>query len=214
MRIPSKTCFFSLWEAGVLGNRTRLWRDPRLAFVEGFGHLGLMDIGFRELRRPGTAGAGAWCKAQYGTFWDTVHEWQKAGRNFIMDDGAPDQYRTLQGEVCRTHEGMVGFLSLGSKLPMRPDMAAGNMKHYSYAATLRLLEIYMDPPSRDDLDMIFELFPDAAIEFTCFTVKCGVFKRNTLFWEVRNYILWLPLFTLASVLEIFHSSLMTGTLNV
>lgn len=187
MKIPSKTQFFSLWEAGVLGNRTRIWRDPHQAFIEGFGHLRLNSIGFREIRRPGTVGAGAWTKAYYHDFWQIVQEWHKAGRNFIMDDGAPDQYRTLQGELCRTYEGMKGYLSVGSKLPMRPDMAAGNMRDYSYLATLSLLNRYMDPSSRDDVDILFELYPDAAIEFTCFTVPCGIFRRNTIFWETRDY---------------------------
>lgn len=105
-----------------------------------------------------------------------------------MDDGAPDHKRTLQGEVCRTERGLQGFLEIGGHLPMRQAMAAGLMKHYGYLQTKLLLDRYMDPSSRDDLDALLERYPDAAIEFTCFSVNAGVFpNRNCIFWEVRNY---------------------------
>ena len=54
MQIRSKAEFFRLWEAGVLGNRTNLWRDPQDAYDSG-----APEIGFREI---GRAGGGAWEK--------------------------------------------------------------------------------------------------------------------------------------------------------
>jgi hypothetical protein len=46
----------------------------------------------------------------------------------------------------------------------------------------------MDPSSRDDLDALFDLYPDAAVEFACFPHNLGIFPhRNTVIWEVRNY---------------------------
>jgi hypothetical protein len=183
MKIRSKRQFFEMWEAGLLGNRTRLWRDPEVC-VRECTELGIHQVGFRQI---GRTGGGKWQKAPLSEVHEVAAKWHAEGRDFIMDDGAPDEYRTLQGELCRTERGLEGFLSLGSKLPMRPDMVAGNMKSYSGAAVHVLLNQYMDPPSRDDVDAILELFPDAAIEFTCFSVTCGVLRRNTLFWEVRDY---------------------------
>jgi hypothetical protein len=106
-----------------------------------------------------------------------------------MDDGAPDDCRTIQGEICRVpHLGLTGYLDTVGKLPMRPAMAAGHMRHCSALTTLSLCDRYMDPSSRDDLDILLELYPDATIEFSCFGRNVGVFPhRNTLFWEVRNY---------------------------
>lgn len=186
MRIRNKVEFFALWEAGCLGNRTRLWRNPQEAFewARANNHQG---IGFREIRTGG-AGAGKWEKVPWCKVLETARRWQAEGRNFIMDDGAPDEYRTLQGEICRTTRGMEGFLEIGGKLPMRPAMAAGLMKHYTYLQTVLLLNKYMDPSSRDDVDAIFDLYPDAAIEFTCFSVDAGIIPgRNTIFWETRDY---------------------------
>jgi hypothetical protein len=203
MEIRSKRQFFAMWEAGVLGNRTRLWRDPEEAFRwganqdisksikatrKGSASFPGTEIGFRELRKPGTSGAGAWEKVPWPLVPETAKRWRKAGREFIMDDGCPDQYRTLQGEVVRTERGLEGFLETEGKLPMRPAMAAGHMKHRSYLETRLLLERYMDPSSRDDLDSILEMFPDHAVEFSCFSVNVGIFPhRNTIFWEVRRY---------------------------
>ena len=184
MKIRNKREFFELWEKGLLGNRTRLWRDPGKAFKDAV-ELGIPRVGFRQI---GKAGGGAWEAVPTSQVLECAQRWQDAGRSFILDDGAPDEYRTLQGEVCRTYRGLEGYLEIGGKLPMRQAMAAGLLKSYSPVQVRVLLEQYMDPSSRDDLDAIFELYPDATVEFTCFSRDAGVFpNRNTLFWEVRDY---------------------------
>lgn len=176
-----------MWMEGLLGNRTRLWKDP-FQCLEDAKRLGIKEIGFREVRPAGTAGSGKWQKVPIEDLLITCIQWKDEGRNFLLDDGAPDQYRVLQGEVCRTHRGMEGYLDTISKLPMRPAMAAGHMRHCSYATTIALLNKFMDPNSRADLDALLELYPDAAVEFSTFSVNVGIFPhRNTLFWETRNY---------------------------
>lgn len=182
MVIKTKAQFFILWEAGCLGNRTRLWRNPHEAY--SWAKANNHEVGFRQI---GSAGGGKWEKVPWYKVLYTADKWRREGRKFIMDDGAPDEYRTLQGELCRTPKGMEGFLEVGGGLPMRPAMAAGLMKPYGYVQTLVLLGRYMDPPSRDDVDAIFDLYPDATIEFSCFSVNAGVYNRNTIFWEVRDY---------------------------
>src|SRR4029077_18521827 len=66
MRVTSKRAFFDAWEAGVLGNRTRLWRDPAAAYASQ-----APEIGFRELRAYGTSGAGAWEKVTRALVFET-----------------------------------------------------------------------------------------------------------------------------------------------
>lgn len=192
MIIRNKAEFFRLWEAGVLGNRTQIWHDPYLAWSWGFEtsisrHLGpdFPRIGFRQI---GISGGGKWEKVSYQKVFKTAEQWTKEGRKFIMDDGAPDEHRTLQGEICRTYRGLEGYLDRISKIPMRPAMAAGHMRHCSGSVVHALLDCYMDPNSRDDLFALLDLFPDATIEFSCFSVDVGIFpNRNTLFWETRDY---------------------------
>jgi hypothetical protein len=177
-----------MWEQGLLGNRTRLWRSPWDAFYwgsqQGKGKL-LPEIGFREI---GKSGGGKWEKVPWNAVLRTATQWKEEGRNFIMDDGAPDWCRTLQGEICRTFRGLEGYLDTTAKLPMRAAMAAGHMRPCGYLTCLVLLDRYMDASSRDDLDALLELFPDATVEFSCFGIDVGIFPgRNTLFWETRNY---------------------------
>lgn len=195
MEIKSKAQFFEMWEAGLLGNRTRLWRDPNDAYqwaVEQRAKSSnrfwqLSDkpiIGFREL---GRAGGGAWEVVPWRFVHVTAERWNGAHRRFIMDDGAPEEKTTLKGEVCRTVRGLESYLTT-AKLSMRAAMREGRMKPYGNLATKVALDTFMDPASRDDLEILLELYPDATIEFSCFSVDVGVIpNRNTLFWEVRNY---------------------------
>jgi len=182
MKILSKTQFFSAWEAGVLGNRTRLWRRPE----DAASALGAPKIGFREL---GKTGGGKWQLVDQSQAMETAAQWIREGRNFIMDDSVPNERSTMQGEVCRTHRGLESFLAVGRGLPpMRTSIAQGLHRPYGYVATKAILDQYMDPSSRDDLDMLLELYPNATIELTCFDVEVGnIPHRRVMFWEVRDY---------------------------
>lgn len=183
MKITSKAEFFRLWEAGVLGNRTRLWRDPIQCWMDCC-QFDILEVGFREL---GKAGGGHWEKVHFTKVMETAAAWKQAGHNFVMDDGAPDDKRTLCGEVCRTYRGLEGILGV-VQCPMRIAMQRGLLLPRSYATVNALLDRYMDASSRDDLEALLELYPDATVEFSCFTVNVGIFPaRNTIFWETRDY---------------------------
>lgn len=187
MIVKNKAEFFKLWMEGVLGNRTRLWKDPFQALEEA-RKFGIKEIGFREVRQAGTAGAGKWEKVDRELILPTALRWKGEGRKFLMDDACPNEKIIFQGEVCRTYRGLEGFLDTTGHMPMRPAMAAGNMKHYSPAATIHLIEKFMDASSQEDLWALLDLYPDAAVEFSTFSVNVGIFPhRNTLFWETRNY---------------------------
>lgn len=202
MIIRSKKEFFDLWKAGVLGNRTLLSEDLDEALSWNTKH-----IGFREI---GKAGGGKWELATRDDAPKVFAQWKSEYRQFIMDGGVPNDKSTMQGEVCRTELGLQSFLCVRDELmqryyveafdgtelvlalpglpPMRRTIAAGWHRHRHYLETRMLLARYMDPSSRDDLDMLLEQYPDATVEFTCFSVNVGVFPhRNTIFWEVRNY---------------------------
>ncbi len=46
----------------------------------------------------------------------------------------------------------------------------------------------LDPSSRDDLEALLELYPDATVELTSYDVDVGVLPyRNTIVGEVRHY---------------------------
>lgn len=188
VEINNKREFYKLWREGVLGNRTNLYDSfEEAAKAQAHKPWDKQRYGFREI---GRSGGGKW---ELGTnFYDaklTADRWIKEGRKFIIDDSVPNHKSLMQGEVCRTEKGLQSFLAIGYGLkPMRLTMAAGLHKHRGYLETRLLLEKFMDASSRDDLDQLLELYPDSAIELTCFDIKVGHFpNRNTIFWETRNY---------------------------
>lgn len=185
MEIRSKKEFYKLWEDGVLGNKLRTWRDPVAAQASG-----VSLVGFRYADPKG--GGAPWWGICKGT--DIVTRFAEIvatgfdARYLVVCEAAPDDRGTIQGEVCRTYLGLRGYLGLTTGLRMRDAMAAGLLKNYGGAAVNVLLDRYMDPSSRDDLDQIMDRYPDATVEFTCYAVQVGAFPhRNTIFWEVRNY---------------------------
>jgi hypothetical protein len=179
--IDSKRKFYELWADGALGNRTQLFYTLDEAMASG-----VEKIGFRAMGR----GGGAWERASRRADVPEIYaRWKAAGRTFVMDDGVPNDKTRMQGELVRRHLGIEGFLAVGTSIPpMRQSIAAGMHRHYGYLETRVLLQQFMDPASRDDIDALFERYPDAAIEFACFSVNVGVIPgRNTMIWEVRNY---------------------------
>lgn len=206
MEIKTKREFFKLWKEGALGNRTLLSEDLREAMSWPTD-----KIGFRE---QGAAGGGAWELVDKPDAPQTYQRWISLGRKFTMDGSVPNDKTTMQGELCRTYKGIESFLCVRDEIedryeysgtngceyyfervlkdpglpPMRRTMANGWHRHRGYLETRVLLERYMDPSSRDDLDTLLDMYPDASIEFSCFSINTGVFPRkNTIFWEIRNY---------------------------
>jgi len=183
MKIRTKAEFFKLWEAGVLGNKLRTWRQWDDAVFEG-DTRGM--FGFREI---GKAGGGKFEIVPYGQIQLTAIRWDAEHRKFIICEAAPDHRGLIQGEVCRLvggYHGMLGFVRNGKR--MRDSIRDGDLKVVSGAQVTDLLNRFMDPASRDDLDALLDLYPDATVEFTCYEIPVGCIPgRSTIFWEVRNY---------------------------
>lgn len=182
MQITSKAEFYRLWEAGVLGNRPHLFRDPYDAYASGFPLIGFRQIG---------VGGGKWERVPHMDVLETARRWKNEGRKFIMDSGiypATDHDITLQGEICRTIHGLSGTLGFCAGYTMRAAMSAGLLIPRSPSEVITLLRDYMDSSSQDDVWNLLELYPDAVIEFSCFRKDVGIFPhRNTFIWEVRCY---------------------------
>lgn len=182
--IRTKREFFELWEGGFLGNRLRTWRDWREAHASGCS-----PVGFREI---GKAGGGKLDIVGHDQIQGMAEEWKRAGRSYMICEAAPDQHATIQGEICRTvgpwgggYAGLLGRVVNGRR--MRDSIAAGDLKPVTGLAAKVIIDTYMDPGSRDDLEALLEIYPDASVEFTCYTKNVGFLNRNTIFWEVRNY---------------------------
>jgi hypothetical protein len=180
VEIRSKIEFYRLMEADCLGNTLRNWRRPGDAWDSGASL-----VGFREM---GRAGGGVHSVVPRNRIHATFTEWVLAGRRFIMDEAAPDEDAQLQGEICRTVHGLQGLLGIRTKRRMRQAMGEGLLHPCSGVVVKALLDQFLDPSSRDDIDALFDLYPDATIEFASYPYYLGKLPaRNTIIWEVRNY---------------------------
>jgi hypothetical protein len=181
LEITSKAEFFRLWNAGALGYRLRTWDSYLdLAASDNIPPI----VGLRQI---GAAGGGAFWVGSTSEVCGQISDWQAAGRRFMICEAAPDEKGTIQGEVCRGLRGWEGYLGLSTGLRMRDAMARGLLLPRSGATVLALLDLYMSAPSRDDLDALLDLYPDATVEFTCYGDHNFDRGRNTIYWEVRNY---------------------------
>jgi hypothetical protein len=181
MKITSKSEFFRLWNAGALGFKLRTWETLEALQAEPNKPP---IVGFREV---GKAGGGKLEIEPVSEAPRIAAEWNAAGRRFMICEAAPDEMGTIQGEVCRTIRGLEGLLGFSNGLRMRDAIAAGLLKPRSASETLVLLRDYMSAPSRDDLEALLDLYPDATVEFTCYGSHDFERGRNTIFWEVRDY---------------------------
>lgn len=154
---------------------------------------GATRLGFREMGRAGGGKFEIFDQRNWGIAFSqivrsTAAQWTREGRIYVLDSAVPNTQVTLLGEVTRTYRGLEGFLGVRTGLTMRESIAKGLLVHRSPMETKALIDYFMDPSSRDDLEELLEMFPDAAIEFACFPINVGVIpRRNTIFWEVRNY---------------------------
>lgn len=178
MEIRSKAEFFRLWNLGALGYKLRTWEDPHEALASDAPIIGV--------RQVGKAGGGRLDIVPKAELAGVLRSWTNDGLKFVLCEAAPDEYGTLQGEVCRSVRGWEGTLGLSRGLRMREAAKAGLLVPRSPAVTRFLLREYLAPASLDDLDAILDLYPDSVVELTCYDIDFGR-GRNTIFWEVRNY---------------------------
>lgn len=180
MQIKTKTEFFDLWNKGALGFKLRTWDDPKLAVASG-----VPLVGFRQL---GISGGGKFEMCKGSEILAVASRWTAEGLRFMVCEAAPDEKGTIQGEVCRGLRGWEGFLGpVVDGRRMRDSIRDGHIRPRSAAETLVLLNTFLSPASRDDLDALLDLYPDATVELTAYGDHDFERGRNTIFWEVRNY---------------------------
>ncbi|MBI4876585.1 MAG: hypothetical protein HY822_18260 [Acidobacteria bacterium] len=109
------------------------------------------------------------------------HDW------FQFSECAPDERVTLQGEVRRSARHLDLYATLHSGQRMRQALAGPSVFSVHGLAAAALLRTYMEPPALDSLWALWERYPGAVVEFSCYAVAVGVLGWNTLIWEVRDY---------------------------
>jgi hypothetical protein len=176
VRIGTKAEFYRLWNAVALGNKPRTWKD--VATLEASGYTGLVTA------REAAGRGGGRCRYR-------VPAREAAGVTVgwaapTFNEAAPDDRLLLQGEAAHIVGGLYLRFSTTPGLAMREAMR--DAREARCAAATLILDAYLAPSSRDDLDALWDLYPGAVIEFGAYRGPVGCLPhRNTLIWEVRHY---------------------------
>lgn len=122
--------------------------------------------------------------------WPTYCDWVAEGADpkmFNLTPMMPDDKIVVQGEIARSEK--YGWIFRVSHMNRPMNVAFGtDQQHHKGPAYWLYLKQIMDPSSYDDLQELFDTFPDSIVEFSTYSINVGDCPgRNTLIWEVRNY---------------------------
>lgn len=175
--LRTKAAYYAAWRAGLLGNRPKTWTDA--AALVASGHAGLVVA--RAVDATG------W-KTRYGI---TVREAlalaaDPAVPELTFNECMPDEQLLIQGEVMRSPRGLELFYTCAKK-PMKQGFAEDAASADGLVAKM-ILDTFLWPSSRDDLDALLDLYDGHVVEFSTYRVAVGDQRhRNTIFWETRAY---------------------------
>jgi hypothetical protein len=181
IQVPSKVRMFELLQQGNIGNTLRVWNSPddlRRDVCAGYDGL----IGVRCSGKPGlpyfhhrTPEEGIAIGA----------ELLSQGIRPIYYEASRDEWILIQGEVAQTELGL-HLRASTVKADMR--VALKKAKYYWGLSAKIILDQYFWESSRAELETLFEVYPNAVIEFTAYSTTMGQHKGcNVVFWEVRHY---------------------------
>lgn len=191
MRLSTKAEMMEEYRAGRFGNTLRAW--PSLDAYEADPTANGVELVLRYQGRPGR---------QYPHYGESIPptmarevaaEWVRLGARpelIHVNEGAKEQYLTIQGEVMRS-ERHIDLRYSTVRKPMRLALAEREEHTYGLRA-VSLLRQYMDPQSFEELWELLDSYDDPAVspvvEFSTWSIDQGTCtRRNTAFWEVRHY---------------------------
>lgn len=188
-RVRDKEDYYFLYNNGFIGNRPLTWNS--IDEIARSGWKGKICLrGKNGIPRS---------KSRFNlTFQETVNYMNKLSeegiypKDLTFNQSMPDEYLTIQGEVTREGRLVGGtpdwiYLTYSTiQEPMNIALEEETL-HMQGIKALTFIKEYMDGPSYENLTDLFDTFPESNVEFSCYNIGVGDLKRNTIFWEVRNY---------------------------
>lgn len=183
-RIDNKDECYLLYNKGLFGNRALVWNSYDEILKSGWkGNICVRGRKTQIKREQAVYNIGL------GEVPETIEKFKKQGiseSHLGFNESMPDEHLTIQGEVMRTQLGFSVWYST-IKTQMNPSLKKESLYVNGLKAHM-LLKLYMSASSYEDLMVLLDLFPDSAIEFSCYNISVGnISGRNTVIWEVRNY---------------------------
>jgi hypothetical protein len=183
-KIDNKVNMYKLWQAGALGNKIRTWNS--IQEITDSGHQGTISIRVKQ------AAGGGKCayNVKVSDAAAITNEWIKEGvplGAITYNESAPDELLITQGEIMQTYD-RYELRYCEDKIKMRDAMKDGVAKKMRGASVIYYLSTRMTPSSWEDMKDLFELYPNAVLEFSVYDMCLGCYPgRNTILWECREY---------------------------
>ena len=188
--INSKADMYELYFAGAFGNTLVNWRtyEEFKSDLDSGKWPAEKPVALRTATKPGVIPPRYCVRTETWEVLDLIEEWVVFGiprETININELGKDHLITLQGEVMRS-TNYFDLRGSYAKTVMRTALAT-NQFHLSGLWAYLLIHQKMDAPSWDNLNRLFDEYPDSIIEFTVYGAPVGDLGWNTVFWEVRNY---------------------------
>lgn len=182
---------YELYHKGYYGNHLRFWpslSDLYRDVMEGTWKAH-EPVALRTVDKPGIQ-LPRYCSVTYlsevgklAHLW--INEYGINPNDIVVNEIGKDGHIILQGEVTRSTKHYSLYYST-AKFMMREALVI-DPQHLDGLQAIKMLESKMDAPSYENLQRLFDEFPEAVIEFSIYDQPVGNLQHNTVFWEVRAY---------------------------
>ena len=183
MEIKTKAEYYTLYERGFFGNKPLVWNSLEECVQSGW------KDGICIRVKTGVIRSRTKFDLNYEQAKEYVEQLRQEGVNekqLSFNQSMPNNELLIQGEIVRSIDNY--WLSYSTaKKPM--NLALAEKTEYDKGIkALELMKAHLSPSSYEDLQILFDIFPDSVIEFSTYNMLVGNLpNRNTIFWEVRNY---------------------------
>lgn len=183
-KILSKHCYYKLSESGILGNTPKSWRNLQELKQSGFHgkvHIRYMVPQSLFIKE----------NVQEKDLEKAVKDLEKLGadrRYMKFSESLDDNDIVLSGIISRSEEYYDLYFTHEKISLRKAEGVKGLMQFATGLFAHGMLRAFLCWSSYEDLQSIFDLFPDSIVEFTVYKRDVGTLPgRNTIFWEVRNF---------------------------
>lgn len=175
MIITDKVSQTHHWRLGLFGNKLRTWSRPEdiPKALRNSGHFSLRAL------VPGG-------KFQHHLdFFTMRNRWTP---DYYICEPVDAENLLIQGELWMGIGGYEAFYSHTPGFTCREAMTVPGLMQWAQGMRAKLMfQAELSPYSWDDVQKIFEEWPNAIIELSCFDHDLGEMPcRNTIIWEVRG----------------------------
>ena len=182
---------YELYHRGYYGNHLKFWSSLDDFFIDldtrkwnPETHVALRTVNVPGIKLPNYCSRTLPSEVTaIATRW--VKEFDIRPDQIVLNEIGPDADIVLQGEIMRTQRHYDLYYST-MRVMMRQALQYAPKSACGLAALHRVRSV-MDASSFDNLQRLFDEFPEAIIEFSTYSRPVGVLQTNTVFWEVRAY---------------------------